>query len=72
MLEAPVGPSNERIQVGDSAELAVVSDLRTLHRFQVVRDAFLPASKSWICDYPFLARVPFERLCWGISAESGR
>ena len=72
MLEAPVGPSNERIQVGDSAELAVVSDLRTLHRFQVVRDAFLPASKSWLCEYPFLARTSFERLCWGISAENGR
>ena len=72
MIETPWTLQHNRIRLGEPVELVVVSDVRNLQRFKVVRDAFLPASQLWISDYPFLARSEMKQLVRGIQVERSR
>ena len=52
----------EVVQEGDEVEVLVLSKTMYCDEFDVVRDVYVPASGAWLCDYPFVKRLDFERI----------
>ena len=57
------------LAVGAPAELVVVSDDASMHRFKAVRDIFLPRTQEFVCDYPFLERAVMRALSRDVAYE---
>ncbi|GMH44393.1 hypothetical protein BSKO_12345 [Bryopsis sp. KO-2023] len=57
---------------GTPVELLVLSDDKKFSTFKVVREVFLPETRGWLSDYPFVDRDVFVRLSYQISQQNPR
>ena len=57
------------IQIGQAAELIVLSQSPTFESFRAVKDVYLPDSGVWLSEYPFLDRSEFLKLSLEIERE---
>ncbi|QDZ23346.1 hypothetical protein HOP50_10g58840 [Chloropicon primus] len=62
VVEVPYELSHEMLRQGDPALLVVVSNSPTLSSFKAVRDVFLPETRQWLYDYPFVNRRGFQQI----------
>ena len=62
VLEVPYELSHELLREGDPALLIVVSNSPALSSFKAVREVFLPATRQWLGDYPFVSRRGFQQV----------
>ncbi|KAK3287752.1 hypothetical protein CYMTET_4752 [Cymbomonas tetramitiformis] len=69
LLEVPLNRQQQNIQIGEAAEMLVLSDSRSMTRFRSIREAYLPESGVWISEYPFTEHKLFERISDDIEAE---
>lgn len=58
------------IDVGQAAELIVLSQSPTFESFRAVKDVYLPDSGIWLSEYPFLDRGEFLNLSLEIEKET--
>mmetsp|Transcript_1653 Transcript_1653/g.3647 ORF Transcript_1653/g.3647 Transcript_1653/m.3647 type:complete len:413 (-) Transcript_1653:2110-3348(-) len=61
-IQIPYSQSHELIRLGDPALLMVVSNSPSLRCFKAVRDVYLPATREWFCEYPFVSRPAFRAI----------
>lgn len=61
MVEVAYERAHDFVRVGDPAVLVVLSNSPTLQSFKAVRDVYLPFSRLWLVDYPFVSRTGFQR-----------
>lgn len=72
-LQMKVGlPSkkNQQVRVGETVEVLVLSDIKSLSRFMAVRDVYLPDMDLWLSEDPCLERPVFENLIETLRAAS--
>ena len=62
VVEVPYDISHEMLRLGDPALLIVVSNSPSLNSFKAVRDVFLPATRQWLYEYPFVSRGGFKQI----------
>lgn len=73
MLQMKVGvPSkkNQQVRVGETVEVLILSDIKSLSRFMAVRDVYLPDMDLWLSEEPCIERPVFESLIETLRADS--
>lgn len=61
---------NQQVRVGETVEVLVLSDIKSLSRFMAVRDVYLPDVDLWLAEEPCLERPVFESLVETLRAAS--
>lgn len=61
-MEVPISDDYAMVEVGEPAEVLVLSDRPNLSRFKAMRDVYLPRIGVWISQNPCVERAPFEAL----------
>lgn len=59
----PMEKKHQQIRRGMPARTLVLSERQDFSRIGALTDAWLPAAKLWVGDYPYLLRPAFEELC---------
>jgi hypothetical protein len=67
VVEIPYDISHETLRLGDPALLIVVSNSPSLNSFKAVRDIFLPETRQWLYEYPFVSRRGFKQIADRVS-----
>jgi len=62
LVELPFEVSHQALRPGDAAMLVVVSNSPSLSSFKAVRDIFLPETRQWLFEYPFVSRRGFQQV----------
>jgi len=61
---------NQQVRVGETVEVLVLSDIKSLSRFMAVRDVYLPDMDLWLSEDPCIERPVFENLIETLRAGS--
>jgi hypothetical protein len=61
-LRVPIKRQHQVIQVGDIAEMLVMSNREDLGRISKTSDIYIPAHKVWVSDYPYVQREAFVEV----------
>jgi hypothetical protein len=72
LLQMKVGvPSkkNQQVRVGETVEVLILSDIKSLSRFMAVRDVYLPSMDLWLSEEPCIERPVFESLIETLRAD---
>ena len=62
-LAFPMEKKHQSIRRGALIRCLVLSERKDFSRIGAFSDAWLPADRLWVGDYPFLLRPAFEELC---------
>eukprot|EP00891_Asterochloris_glomerata_P002032 jgi/Astpho2/2032/fgenesh1_pg.00038_%23_129_t len=65
----PYDPLYNAIQVGEAAELILLSSSETFDHFKALKEVYLPESSLWIANYPYMDRDTFLDLSLQIERE---
>eukprot|EP00890_Picochlorum_soloecismus_P004225 jgi/Picsp_1/4803/NSC_02171-R1_protein len=68
-LMLPYDARFEVLQVGQPAEMIVLSDTLTFENFKAVKDVYLPESTLWLSEYPYIDRSEFLDISLNIERE---
>ena len=63
-ISFPMENKHSQIRVGSNIRCIVSSNYRNYDRDISLTDAWLPDSKIWIGEYPYLLRPAFEEICY--------
>ncbi|KAK9842506.1 hypothetical protein WJX81_003292 [Elliptochloris bilobata] len=59
----------ESIEVGEPAELLVLSQRRKFDSFKALKEVYLPESGLWLADYPYVSRAAFLAVSLDLDRE---
>ncbi|WP_413440759.1 hypothetical protein [Synechococcus sp. MIT S1220] len=62
-LAFPMEKKHQSIRRGALIRCLVLSERKDFSRIGALSDAWLPAERMWVGEYPFLLRPAFEELC---------
>ena len=62
-LAFPMEKKHQSIRRGSLIRCLVLSERKDFSRIGALSDAWLPATRMWVGEYPFLLRPAFEELC---------
>ncbi len=62
-LRFPMDKKHNSIRQGLCIRCVVLSDNKDFRRISALTDAWIPAQRLWVGEYPFLLRPAFEELC---------
>ena len=62
-LAFPMEKKHQSIRRGALIRCLVLSERKDFSRIGALSDAWLPAARMWVGEYPFLLRPAFEELC---------
>lgn len=68
-LMLPYDARFEVLQVGQPAEMIVLSDTLTFENFKAVKDVYLPECTFWLSEYPYIDRSEFLDISLNIERE---
>ncbi|MGI0485990.1 phosphate ABC transporter permease [Pantanalinema rosaneae CENA516] len=69
-LRVPLKRNYEAIDIGDPAEMLVLSSRSDLSRIMRTSDIYIPNNKIWVSDYPYLQRDAFVDVSRRLRARS--
>jgi hypothetical protein len=61
-LSVPIKREHQLIQVGDEAEMLVLSNREDLSRINKTSDIYIPTHNVWVSDYPYVQREAFVEV----------
>jgi hypothetical protein len=61
-LQVPIKRSYQGLQVGDVAEMLLLSNRSDLGRIGKTTDIYIPRSNVWVSDYPYVQREAFVEV----------
>ncbi|HEY9907505.1 MAG TPA: phosphate ABC transporter permease [Thermosynechococcaceae cyanobacterium] len=61
-LQVPIKRSYQGLEVGDAAEMLLLSNRRDLGRIGKTTDIYIPRANVWVSDYPYLQREAFVEV----------
>ena len=62
-IKFPFDKKHENIRVGMKIRCLIFSNNRDFIKVDALSDAWLPQSRLWVGEYPYLLRPAFEELC---------
>ena len=72
VVQAPLQREHQRIAVGQTAELLLLSNQPDLERIAQITDVYIPQFKTWVSDYPFVKRDVFESVSRQLQPKAGQ
>ncbi len=70
-IRFPIDKKHQVIRKGLRILCIVLSENKDFNQISALSDAWLPAQKLWVGEYPFLLRPAFEELCQILLARGG-
>ena len=71
VVQVPYELNHEMLRLGEPAHLIVVSNTPNLSSFKAVRDIFLPETRQWLYEYPFVSRRGFQQVADRVHYSKG-